>query len=54
MAKRRVLKVVFSYFVGELRPNNSEGDAADGAKRGGATVLGLQASQEDTEVWIQG
>jgi hypothetical protein len=54
MAKRRVLKVVFAYFVGELRPDNSEGDAADGAQRGGATVLGLQASQEDTEVGIQG
>ena len=51
---RRVLKVVFSHFVGELRPDNSQGDAADGAQRGGATVLGLQASQEDTEVRIQG
>ncbi len=54
MEKRRVLKVVFSYVVGELRPNNSQGDAADGAQRGGATVLGLQAAQEDTEVRIQG
>ncbi len=52
--KRRVLTVVFSYVVGELRPDNSQGDAADGAQCGGATVLGLQASQEDTEVGIQG
>ena len=40
--------------LGLIRPNDGQGDVADGPQRGGAAVLGGQAAQEDTEVRIQG
>jgi len=39
---------------GLIRPNDSQGDVADGPQRGGAAVLGGTAAQEDPEVRIQG
>ena len=39
--------------VGELRSNDGEGDAVDGADGGGAAVLGRQAPQTHPKVGIQ-
>ena len=40
--------------LGLIRPNDGQGDVADGSQCRGAAVLGGKAAQENPEVRIQG
>ena len=48
-----ISQYIYSGCLGELRPDHGQGDAVDGPERGGAAVLGRQATQAHPEVRIQ-